>query len=695
MTASLIAAAFMLLPVQDTTEVLGPATIVGDSRHQELMHLTLGSVEVGRNYIENHFTGTLMQSLSTIPGVQARSIGSGQSQPVIRGLGFNRVAVTMDGIKHEGQQWGDDHGLEIDQFSIDRVEVVKGPGALMYGSDAIGGVVGLYTNYLPTAPVQGRVNLYGRSGNLLVGTSARLEGRSGPFFWRMHLTAQDYADYKIPADHIEYYSYEIPLKGGTLRNTAGKELDGALTLGYVGKQFRNDFKVSQTYAKSGFFANAHGLEVRLSDIDYDASRRDIDLPWQSVRHIRVHDHAHWHGEGYVVDADLAWQYNHREEESEPVSHGYMPAPEDSHERIFRKHTLTGKVGAKVNLSARNILQGGVDAEFQHNRRGGWGFIIPDFETVEGGVFLIDKHVFSDALNVNAGVRYDHAFTAIHSYRDWFVAPGADGGAPEYRERSAEARRHFDSFTWSAGVAWSTGRWVLKGNVGKSFRVPIVKELGADGVNYHIFRYEKGNPDLAPEESYQMDLGIHWTGEKLSVSADPFFNWFPSYIYLNPRSTYFEGLQMYEYTQCRVLRTGFELQATWKIIPCLALEAKGDYLFARQMSGEKKGYGLPFAPPWRASASLTYSFLTDGYVTADVRVAGTQRDIVPPEKSTDGWYTLNVQAGKSFPLGNTVLKAGLQVVNLLNRRYYDHTSYYRLIGVPEPGISASLMLGLEF
>ena len=83
------------------------------------------------------------------------------------------------------------------------------------------------------------------------------------------------------------------------------------------------------------------------------------------------------------------------------------------------------------------------------------------------------------------------------------------------------------------------------------------------------------------------------------------------------------------------------------------------------------------------------------MTADVRVAGAQRDIVPPEKSTDGWYTLNVQAGKSFPLGNTVLKAGLQVENLLNRRYYDHTSYYRLIGVPEPGISASLMLGLEF
>ena len=694
MIASLIVAAFMLSPVQDTTEVLGPATVVGDSRHQELMHLTLGSVEVGRNYIENHFTGTLMQSLGAIPGVQARSIGSGQSQPVIRGLGFNRVAVAMDGIKHEGQQWGDDHGLEIDQFSIDRVEVIKGPGALMYGSDAIGGVIGLYTNYLPTAPFQGRVNLFGRSNNLQAGASARLEGRSGAFFWRLHVTGQDYADYKVPVDHIEYYSYEIPLLNGTLRNTAGKELDGSLTLGYVGKRFRNDFKVSHTYAKSGFFANAHGLEVRLSEIDYDASRRDIDLPWQSVRHLRVHDHAHVHGDGYVVDADLAWQLNHREEQSEPVSHGYMPAPEDSRERIFRKHTLTGKVGVKVHLSAQNILQTGLDAEFQHNRRDGWGFIIPDFETVQGGVFLIDKHVLSERLNFNAGVRYDHAFTAIHSYRDWFLTPRADG-FEEYRLRSAESRRHFDSFTWSAGVAWSAGRWVLKGNVGKSFRIPVPKELGADGVNYHIFRYEKGNPELNPEESYQMDLGIHWTGEKFHFSWAPFFNWFPNYIYLNPQSSYFEGLQMYEYTQCQVLRTGFELQAAFKPWRFLELEAKGDYLFARQMSGAKKGYGLPFAPPWRATLSAKYTFLEDGYVTFDVRVAGAQRDIVPPEKSTDGWYTLNLSAGKSFPLGKTVFKTGLQVENLLNRRYYDHTSYYRLIGVPEPGINASLMLGLEF
>ena len=119
MIATLLAAV-MLIQQPDSTEVLSAASIYGESQRRELMHLSLNSIDIGRNYIENNFSGTLMQSLSAIPGVQARAIGSGQSKPAIRGLGFNRIVVAVNRIKHEGQQWGDDHGLEIDQFAVDR-----------------------------------------------------------------------------------------------------------------------------------------------------------------------------------------------------------------------------------------------------------------------------------------------------------------------------------------------------------------------------------------------------------------------------------------------------------------------------------------------------------------------------------------------------------------------------------------------
>ncbi len=123
----------------DTSLVLGGVTVYGNSQKEVLMKSSQNNIQIDRNFLQVNFAGSLMQSLQGIPGVKAMNIGSGQSKPTIRGMGFNRMVVTEDGIKHEGQQWGDDHGLEIDQFSIDRIEIIKGPSALFYGSDAIGG----------------------------------------------------------------------------------------------------------------------------------------------------------------------------------------------------------------------------------------------------------------------------------------------------------------------------------------------------------------------------------------------------------------------------------------------------------------------------------------------------------------------------------------------------------------------------
>ena len=132
-----------------------------------------------------------------------------------------------------------------------------------------------------------------RSNNESVGLSAQIAGKENRFYYKANLTLIDYADYKVPADSIQYYSYYIRLKDRRLRNTAGKEHDGSFTLGYAGDRFSTDLKVSDAYAKSGFFADAHGLEVRLSEIDYDRSRRDIDLPYHQVNHLKVMNHSEW------------------------------------------------------------------------------------------------------------------------------------------------------------------------------------------------------------------------------------------------------------------------------------------------------------------------------------------------------------------------------------------------------------------
>ena len=691
MTTIILAAAIALWP--DTAIVLDDVTVTDNRQLDYQMNSSQSSLQVSRDYMLRNFSGSLMQTLQGIPGVKAMSIGSGQSKPMIRGFGFNRMAVSEDGIKHEGQQWGDDHGLEIDQFAVDRAEIIKGPAALLYGSDAIGGVLSLYSRHIPEHGLEGSVQLIGRTVNDQTGVSARLGGINGRFFYNANMTWLDYGDCKVPTDSIQYYSYYIKLKERRLRNTAGRERDGAVMLGYAGYGFHTDVRVSDSYSASGFFANAHGLEVRLSDIDYDRSTRDIDLPCQWVNHLKLLSHTSWQVNQFSLEVSLAYQNNLREELSEPVSHGYMPVPGSSLERRFNKDTYTANLSVRLSGVENHEIRTGVNGEYQKNRQSGWGFIIPSFETAQGGIYVMDSYSVDDDFKVNAGLRLDHAATHIHSYRDWFKTPNAQGDSV-YMERSAESERRFNSLTWSAGFNRRMGQWVLKANIGKSFRMPIPKELGADGINYHIFRYERGNSALDPEESYQLDMGLTFESDRLNMQLDPYVNYFPNYIYLNPTANYVEGLQLYHYSQAEVFRWGFEAQMTLRLLSGWETELSGEYLYARQLSGDKRGYTLPFSMPWSAKAELRYLF-KDGFAGLNAHLVGARNEIVPPEKTTPGHWTLNLQAGRQFTAGEYTVKVLLHADNLLNMRYYDHTSYYRLIDVPEPGRNLSMMIALDF
>ncbi len=708
---TLLSVVLLSVPVSievDTSDFRLAEVVVTANHHHGTRLSSVSSVEVDATSLTAELQGSLAKGLDAIAGVQASAIGSGQSRPAIRGLGFNRLAIIHDGIRHEGQQWGDDHGLEIDRFAIDNIEIIKGASALLYGSDAIGGAILLNSSPRPSfdsiyKPVSGSAHLFARSNNLLLGASVRLEGvhpiigdnepREQSFYWRLNMTYQDYADYSVPTDSFEYYSYRIPLYKRTLRNTAGREADGSLTLGYSTYHWHTCLRVFETWSASGFFANAHGLEVRLSDIDYDRSRRDVDLPKQSVNHLKVLWHTAYSYDHWGVEVNAAWQHNLRREESEPVSHGFMPTPPNTLERQFSKHTATLNVSARWQVAARHTLRLGMLGEMQHNRRSGWGFIIPDFEQYSVGLFASEEWRVNNNLMLNAGVRYDYQHTHIHPYEDWYLTPVGDTAV--YQQRSSALRRSFNSFTWSAGMQYKTAGWLVKANIGKAFRTPIAKELGADGVNYHIFRYEAGNGELNPEECYQADVSVAWENKYVRLQADPFVGYFPNYIYLNPTSDYREGLQLYRYTQARVVRAGAEMMLTVRPWEYLDISLQGEYLFARQLSGEKAGYGLPFSPPWRLMPQLRFHWKEQGYAAVDVRVSGAQRDIVPPEKPTEGWWTLNMSAGQRFSFNTCALTLNLKAENILNTKYFDHTSYYRLIDIPEAGWNLSAMVSVDF
>ncbi|WP_289055081.1 TonB-dependent receptor [Carboxylicivirga marina] len=670
---------------------------------------------VNDQYLKQNLGGSLMNSLERLPGVTTIDIGSGQSKPVIRGLGFNRVVVVENNIKHEAQQWGADHGLEIDQYAVENIEVIKGPSSLMYGADAIGGVIDIKNRKTPiNNRYGGVVDITGKSNNNLLGSSVMVYGRKNTLFGSIRATLLDYADYKVPADYVDVYGYKVPLYNNELRNTAGKEQNLHLNFGIIKDKFKSRFNVSNVHTKSGFFANAHGLEPQQVDTAmHDKSNRDILLPYQQVNHFKVTNTSSYTFDKLKLMLDIGYQHNFRQEWSRYGSHGWMPPvfPDtlDFHkniEREFDKKVYSGNAKAFYALNEKTQLIVGFNSEFQDNQIDGRGFLMPAYQQLTMGGYAIAKHAISKKSMIQAGIRYDYGRIQINEYTDWYQTQVVEGNdtTMQYLQRADYMDRQYSNISWSVGYNYNPGKWSYKFNVGKSYRMPTAKELGANGVNYHYFRYEVGNSNLSPETSYQLDAGIEFANQTFAIGTTPFINYFPNYIYLNPTPYHNReqgaGFQIFEYTQSEVFRYGGEIHAHYEPIKHLQLGIMAEYVYSLQLSGKKEGFTIPFSPPASALINLKYhrtriSVIDNPYLTIDYRLTATQNNIVPPEEVTPGYQLINLGMGGEIKLGRQKVMLSMQVQNLLNREYLDHTSFYRLINVPEAGRNFIVNISIPF
>lgn len=697
----------IVVQLTETNTKLEEVQVVGISKERIAKELPITTVEASKAFLESNRENSLMQTLSKIPGISTINIGSGQSKPVIRGLGFNRVSVVQNGVKHEAQQWGNDHGLEIDQYGIEHIQIIKGPASLLYGSDAIAGVIDIQAPKIPKAQsFSGEVNLLGESNNNLFGVSAGVESRKDRWFYRARLTYRDYADYKVPTDRINYESYIFELHENHLRNTAGNEANGAFSVGFIGQNFKSETFFSNVYAKNGFFANAHGLEVRTSSIDYNSSSRDVDLPFHMVNHFKIVNNTSFYKGKHTLDLELGFQNNHREEHSEPVPHGYMPKPDHSEERVFDKNTFSLNARNTFKPNERHLVVFGINTEFQNNNIGGWGFLIPEYNRFTAGIFAYDQIAVSDKLHFQGGLRYDFGSVDTKAYFDWYPSTvnNSDGSTSNvYMQRAQNKALNFGNISGSVGLSYTAKNTTYKLNIGKSFRMPLSNELASDGVNYHMFRYEKGNLDLNPEESYQLDIDVDHNAKNFSLGISPFVNFFENFIYLNPTPNYHETVQIYEYMQSRVFRVGGELRFGYALTENLRMDASAEYVHSRQLNGPKKDFTLPFSPPFSGLVSGNYRFrkdllfFNDLQVTADYRITAKQDEIVPPEDKTAGYQVLNLSVMSSLDLlsRNKQVQLRFKLNNVFNARYFNHTSFYRMIDVPEAGRNVSLSLTVPF
>lgn len=689
------------------THLLDEVLILESRAQRRKKEESLNIEIVDKAFIYRNLGGSLMNTLERLPGIQAIGIGSGQSKPLIRGLGFNRLLVIDNGIKHEGQQWGADHGLELDQFAVGEVELVKGAASFMYGSDAIAGVVEVKPDAIPPPDtVSAGVNLIGKSNNYQYGASVNLVARKTNWFTDGRATYQRYGDYRVPTDTVHIYDYPVPLHKNRLRNTVGYESGLHLHSGFVGERFRSVVYLSNTYSKSGFFANAHGLEPRRVDTDlHDHSYRDMLLPRQHVNHFKAISRSALSTGSHQLVLELGFQHNFRQEFNNYVNHGYMPPiyPDTlgisrELERAFNKQVYSLNLRDHITWG-RHEFTFGANSEFQDNMIDGWSFLVPAFNQLTFGMFAYEKYRLSERVLLHGAIRYDHGHLRTEAYRDWF--PSGEGSETEQLTRANALDRRFNSFVWSVGINYNEERFSLKANIGKSFRIPIAKELAANGVNYHYFSYERGNAQLSPEESVQVDATLTWHTDQWSLQVSPFYNYFTNYIYLNPTSTfdyfYGAGNQVFQYAQSRVMRYGGEAEITYRLTEWLNLSLLGEYLYAEQLSGDKQGYTLPFSPPPSLLFNVNWSppignTFRNPYLSVDYRRVGRQDRIVPPERKTEGYGLISMQLGATVDWMNRPMEINVQVLNLLNEKYMNHTSFYRLIGLHEA--SRNIVLALR-
>jgi iron complex outermembrane receptor protein len=671
------------------------------------------SIEVVKaDFILENNAGNLIKTLEQLPGVYSMDIGSGFSKPVIRGMGFNRVAVSENGIKQEGQQWGADHGLELDQFNVEKVVVYKGPMSLQYGSDAIGGLIEI-SRAVP--PVEnkffGEVVSIAKSNNNLLGASVMVGLKQNNWFFKSRWTEQHFGDYKVPTDSFVYLTRPMPIYNGKLKNTAGYERDVTSSIGYTNAKFNTFFTVSNVYQKIGFFPGSHGVPdiKRLMD---DGNDRNVEFPYSQVNHFKLINNTVLKLNTWKASVDLAFQNNQRQEWAKFHTHyGNQPLPltNPDLELEFNLRTYSGNIKLESQNDSLWHHSIGVNSDFQQNNIDGYVFLLPEYKRFTTGVYAIESYKLNEKMKITGGLRFDFGNIAINGFQDAILEQYLQNmniytpaEIAFYSQRSYGINKNYFNTSWSLGWVYNRNlNETYKANIGRSFRLPGANELGSNGVHHGTFRHEQGDTALLSEKGYQMDIAYTFSNDLFYLSINPFVSWFSNYIYLNPTGVWSvlpHAGQIYKYTQAEAVVGGGEVTLNYEFHENFTYETSLEYVYMQNLTD---GYPLPFSPPLSLLNSLTWHWHSENANVEEFHfkvehqyVAGQNR-IARNEDISKGYSLFGLSINNNMHFGKTKLNVSFQIQNLLNTKYYNHLSYYRKLNIPEAGRNIQLILKFPF
>ena len=661
--------------IEDSTDVffrhlnLNEVTVTGVTGDTKLKHATAPVSIVTPQILKATASTNIIDAIAHQPGVSQLTTGGSISKPIIRGLGYNRVVVMSEGVRQEGQQWGDEHGVEVDGSSVGSVEILKGPASLMYGSDAMAGVVILHAQpTLAEGELKGNISTEYQTNNGLFNYSLQMAGNQKGFVWD--------ARYSDKMAHAYKNKYDGYVPGSQFRERAGRLMLG-LNKGWGHSRLTwTAYHLTPGIVEGERDAETGELE---HEEDWTGHQYSKALPFQQVKHYKVvWDNSLNLSSGYLK-AIIGYQQNRRQEFEEEM---------DEYELYFKLHTLTYDLRYVTNEFNGWKLSTGIGGMYQKSGNEGEEYLIPDYRLFDFGFYATATKSLSDNWTLNGGLRYDHR--RLHGYELM-----EDGDV-----RFANFSRHFNGVTGSIGAVCNINEhFNVRLNLARGFRTPNMSELASNGVHEGSLRYEIGNQDLKAEYSMQADLGLEFTSQYVSAQLALFANRIDNYIFTHRLAEEIEeGYLTYAYTQGDARLLGFEAGVDLHPVHSVHFSNTFSYVDAQQMHADPGTKYLPFTPAPKWASELKWelfhhshttvnhhhttdaahrSVLNNLYIAAGLDCYLKQSHIYSADDTetvTPGYALLNLSAGTDIQVkGKKIAELYITADNLLNKAYQNHLS----------------------
>lgn len=675
------------------------------------------SVMSNKEILRNSSTNVI-DAIAQVRGVSAMTNGQSISKPVIRGLGYNRVLTVNDGVQQVDQVWFDEFGIEADPDAVSRYEILKGPASLVYGSDAIAGVINLIPEKtIPEGQTKGNILFNYQTNNGLVNNMFNIGGTKNGVAWSARI------------DNTMAHAYKNPNDGYVL-NSQFSNFNADATIGLHRKwgytQLHSGYFELRPGIVDGTRDSATGImERQVSYPDLNGGSPSYELPThqeqksytpfvidQRIRHTKiVWDNNIAIGNGRLTGI-FSWQKNQRQEANDPT----IPNTPDIY---YSSNGVTYDVRyLSQQINGFNI-SGGVNGVYQSSKSLGTLLLIPDYNFFQIGAFAIASKKIGK-LDLTGGLRYDtRSFHGLDHWVDSTTQEPVSPNAPDGLHEFVGFTSHFNGLSFSAGGTYNFSNNVyVKANIARGWRAPSVVECAANGVHDGTVVYEIGDHSLKSESSLEEDVSFGISSKDVSLEINAFNNSISDFIYAGALQSVFGGdsinnslnaaglgaAPVYKFTQGKAELYGGELAFTLhpSDVPWIEFNSTVSMVFGGLKNVADSVKSLPFVPPTRVTADVSFpvksignriknAYLKFGLLNcfeqkniylqyaiySGLNTALSPYEYAASTSATKGYTVFNAGAGGDIVSnGKTICQAFIICNNLFNTAYMDYMSRFK-------------------